>query len=43
MTEKFTLAFGREEGKINDDQHSVGGFMGTSAGYKKKQSEGVCE
>ena len=27
--------FGRAKGKINDDQRSAGGFMGTGAGYKK--------
>lgn len=35
LAEKFPLVVGRAEGKINDDQHSAGGFMGTSASYKK--------
>lgn len=46
MTEKFPVAFGRTEWKINEDQHLAGGFMETSASYKKKinkKSEGVCE
>lgn len=42
MAEKFPLAFGRAEGKINGDQHSAGGFMGTSESYKKNnQKESV--
>lgn len=46
MTEKFPVAFGRTEWKINEDQHLARGFMETSASYKKKinkKSEGVCE
>lgn len=35
MTKKLPLVFGRAKGKINDDQRSAGGFMGTGAGYKK--------